>query len=201
MERVKVSVVYHSGFGHTKKVAESVAEGARSNPNAEVLLIEVGEVGKYWDELDNSDAIIMGAPTYMGSLSGEFKKFMDESGLIRWREKRWEDKLAAGFTNAASRSGDKLNSLIQLAIFAAQHHMNWINLGLPPGHNASFTSEDILNRHSFWLGVGTQSDRDLGPELSPPPADLKTAEFLGRRVAEAALINKVGRKFLKEEGK
>ena len=45
----------------------------------------------------------------------------------------WKDKIAAGFTNSGSRSGDKLATLIQLALFAARHGMHWINLGLPPG--------------------------------------------------------------------
>ena len=42
----------------------------------------------------------------------------------------WKDKIAAGFANSGSRSGDKLATLIQLALFAARHRMHWINLGL-----------------------------------------------------------------------
>ena len=65
----------------------------------------------------------------------------------------WKDKVAAGFTNWGSRSGDKLATLIQLALFAAQHHMHWVNLALPPANHASNGSEDELNRLGFWLGA------------------------------------------------
>ncbi len=63
---------------------------------------------------------------------------------------KWADKVAAGFTNAASRSGDKLATNQQIAVFAAQHRMHWVNLGLPPGHNHSKSTEDTLNRHGVF---------------------------------------------------
>jgi multimeric flavodoxin WrbA len=100
---------------------------------------------------------------------------------------RWQDKLAAGFTNSGAHAGDKLATLIQLALFAAQHGMHWVNLALPPANSSSTGSEDDLNRLGFWLGAGAQSNTDQGPDLAPPPSDLRTAEHLGRRVAETAL--------------
>ena len=66
----------------------------------------------------------------------------------------WKDKLAAGFTNSGSRSGDKLATLIQIALFAAQHGMHWINLDLPPANCSTAGSEDDLNRLGFWLNAG-----------------------------------------------
>lgn len=197
--KVKISVVYHSGYGHTERVARAVGRGVERSGNVELVMVKVEDIDAHWDDLDQSDAIIMGAPTYMGSLSAQFKTFMDASSRIRYREKRWANKLAAGFTNAGSRSGDKLSSLMQLFLFSAQHHMNWVNLGLPPGHNSTTTTEDVLNRHSFWIGVGTQSDLDAPPELAPPPADLRTAEFLGERVTRAAREVKAGRTVLGNE--
>jgi len=38
-------------------------------------------------------------------------------------EQRWKDKVAAGFTNSASQSGDKLSTLFQLNVFAMQMGM------------------------------------------------------------------------------
>jgi len=75
----------------------------------------------------------------------------------------WKDKIAAGFTNSGSRSGDKLATLIQLALFAAQHGMHWVNLGLPPANHSTAGSENDLNRLGFWLGAGAQSNTDQGP--------------------------------------
>jgi NAD(P)H dehydrogenase (quinone) len=71
---------------------------------------------------------------------------------------------------------DKLGTLIQLAVFAAQHGMHWVNLGLTPAR------DDELNRFGFWLGAASQSIAGDGP----PEADLATARHLGRRVAETA---------------
>ena len=71
----KVAVVFHSGYGHTQRMAQAVAEGA----NAQLVAIDaegnLPEGG--WDTLAAADAIIMGSPTYMGSVSWQFKKFAD----------------------------------------------------------------------------------------------------------------------------
>lgn len=183
---VKVAVVYHSGYGHTVKVAEAIARGAAGVEGASVDLIEAGEAPQRWQVLDDADAIVMGAPTYMGSLSAPFKAFMDASSHLQYAEKRWANKVAAGFTNGASRGGDKQNSLVQLMTFAAQHQMHWVNLGLNYGNNRSVTNEDILNRDAYTLGMAAQADLDQSGEVAPPASDLRTAELLGRRVAEVA---------------
>ncbi len=181
---VAIVIVYHSGFGHTKVLAEAVEKGA-TGENVHVQLLSVEEVENHWDDLDRADAIVFGSPTYMGSVSGPFKQFMDSTST-RWMEGRWQDKLAAGFTNSASQSGDKLNTLVQMAVFAAQHGMVWISLGLKPGNNSSQGSPEDLNRIGSSLGVMAQSNADQGPELVPPESDRKTGEYLGRRVAELA---------------
>jgi multimeric flavodoxin WrbA len=144
-------------------------------------------------DLDDADAIIMGAPTYMGSLSAPFKAFMDDSSHLQYAEKHWTNKVAAGFTNGASRGGDKQNSLVQLMTFAAQHQMHWVNLGLNYGNNRSVTNEEILNRDAYTLGVAAQANLDQGGDVAPPASDLRTAEHLGRRVAEVAQELVVGR--------
>lgn len=193
---VKVIVVYHSGYGHTLKLAEAAARGAMALEGAIVDTVAVENVSQHWDLLDSADAIIMGAPTYMGSLSAQFKTFMDASSQVQYAEKRWEGKIAAGFTIGGSRAGDKQNSLIQMMTFAAQHHMHWVNLGLGYGNNRSNTNDDILNRDSYSLGMAGQANIDQSGDLAPPQSDIRTAEFLGRRVADFAQIVVTGRKAL-----
>jgi NAD(P)H dehydrogenase (quinone) len=173
----KVSVIYHSGFGHTKVIAEAVARGAGQVPGTQVNLVSVEQVESQWEALDQADAIIFGTPTYMGSVSGPFKTFMDASAKT-WFEQKWRDKLAAGFTNSGGMSGDKLNTLQTLAIFGAQHGMIWVG-------QAETVVPDGVNRLSSYLGVMTQSG-NVAPELEPGPADQATGEALGRRVAKAA---------------
>src|SRR3546814_100269 len=97
-------------------------------------------------------------------------------------------KVAAGFTNSASQSGDKLNSLISLAIFAAQHGMVWVGLDLLPGNNNSKGSVNDLNRLGGFLGAMAQSNADEGPDKGPIASDLETAKVLGKRVAEKAAV-------------
>lgn len=183
---VKIAVVYHSGYGHTARQAQAVADGAAGIAGVRAQLVPVENVEQHWRDLESADAIVFGSPTYMGSVSAPFKAFMDKSSKA-WAAQQWKDKIAAGFTNSASQSGDKLNTLIQLAVFAAQHGMHWINLGLLPGNNSSQGSPEDLNRLGSYLGAMAQSNSDAAPEVAPAASDLRTAAHLGRRVAEVTL--------------
>lgn len=194
---IRTAVIYHSGYGHTAKQAQAVARGAASAPGTESVLISVEDIDQHWEALEAFDAIIFGAPTYMGSASGQFKNFMDATSRhVFGKGGVWKDKVAAGFTNAASRSGDKLATLQQFSIFAAQHGMHWVNLGLPPGHNSSTTTEEVLNRHTYFLGAAAQSDADVDAETGATASDLKTSEHLGARVAKVARELAAGRRAL-----
>lgn len=85
----KIAVVYHSGYGHTAEVAKAVARGAAAVEGVEAKLIPVADVEKHWQDLD--DAIIFGAPTYMGSVNdlnrlGGFGGSMTQSAVDRGAE-------------------------------------------------------------------------------------------------------------------
>nr|WP_233561412.1 flavodoxin family protein [Sorangium cellulosum] len=167
---------------------------------ADALLLTVEEAQTRWDDLACAEAIIFGAPTYMASATAQFKAFQEAtSRAVMARGFAWSDKIAAGFTNSGSRSGDKLATLIQIALFAAQHGMHWVSLGLPPANNSTKGSEEDLNRLGFWLGAGAQSNVDQGPDVAPPEADLRTAEHLGRRVAETTLQLVRGRLLVRQD--
>jgi len=186
---VTACVVYHSGYGHTERQARAVHEGIAGIDDVEAHLIPVGDLdaedAAAWKTLDGADAIVFGCPTYMGSPSAGLKSFMEASSG-RWMEGRWADKIAGGFTNSGSQNGDKQNTLVDLATFAAQHGMVWINLNIPPGNNKSDGSVDDLNRLGASLGAMAQSNVDQGPEDGPIEADLETAKRYGARVAECA---------------
>ncbi|PHQ49041.1 NADPH-dependent FMN reductase [Streptomyces cinnamoneus] len=186
-----VSIAYHSGFGHTAVLAEAVRSGAAGN-GATVHLINVAEItDAEWELLDGSDAIVFGSPTYMGTASGAFHVFAEATSK-RWFTRAWQDKIAAGFTNSASKSGDKLHTLQFFTVLAAQHGMHWVGLGTMPGWNSSTASENDVNRLGFFLGAGAQTNNDQGPE-GVHKADIATAELLGRRVAEQARVYVAGR--------
>jgi len=185
-----VSVVYHSGYGHTQKQAEAIAAGAGEDSSTTVNLISVDDLkdpeSASWTMLDESDALVFGSPTYMGSVSAELKAFMELSSG-RWQEMKWVGKLAAGFTNSGSQNGDKQNTLIEFVTFAAQHGMVWVNLNLAPGNNSTGGSSNDLNRLGASLGAMAQSNVDVGPDDGPITSDLETAKALGRRVALSTL--------------
>ena len=185
----KIAVVYHSGYGHTAKLAEAVAEGAKRG-GGDVALLKADDLSNPdegpWDDLNSADAIIFGAPTYMGSASAGFKAFQDATSKV-WMKQGWADKLAAGFSNSGSVSGDKLNTLQQFAILAAQHGMLWVGSAEPSGFNMKeHTWADATNRGGYWLGVGAHSPVDTSPEEAPVEGELETGRRLGERVAKAA---------------
>lgn len=183
----RVAIAYHSGYGHTARQAQAVDRGARSVDGVAVDLCDVSTLDDgLWRVLDRADAIIFGTPTYFGSQSAVFQAFAEATSGI-WERQGWKDKLAAGFTNSAGLNGDKGNVLASLAVFAAQHGMQWVPLGLLPGWHTTGGSIDDLNRLGGFMGAFAQSHADAGPETAPPPTDLRTAEHLGRSVAEKAL--------------
>lgn len=175
-----ISIVYDSGYGHTAKLAQSIAVGVGEVAGAKSQLIAVSESPIPWETLEASDAIIFGSPTYNGTVSARFKQFMEDSTRTAWMPQKWRNKLAAGFTNSGAMHGDKLSSLVTLSLFAAQHGMLWVGLDLFPGK-----SSDDLNRVGSWLGVMAQSD-DAPPEVTPIRSDLETARHLGLRTAAIA---------------
>jgi NAD(P)H dehydrogenase (quinone) len=176
-----LAIAYHSGFGHTSALATAVAAGARAG-GAEVSVIAVDAITDAdWDVLDVADGIIFGSATYMGNVSAGFQAFAEKTGR-RCQNGTWRDKVAAGFTNSGAKSGDKSSALVSLAVFAAQHHMHWVNLGLGAGWNSASGSENDLNRLGFWLGAGAQTDVDANPD-QVHPSDVATCEHLGHRVA------------------
>ena len=128
----KIAVLYHSGYGHTQRMAQAVADGA----DAELIAIDAeGNLPEgAWDTLGAADAIIMGSPTYMGSVSWQFKKFADASSKP-WFSQAWKDKLFAGFTNSASMNGDKLSTLHYLFTLAMQHGGVWVGTGMMPSNS------------------------------------------------------------------
>jgi multimeric flavodoxin WrbA len=173
-----ISVVYFSGYGHTKVIAQTFAQEIAAN------LIEIdvnGDIQEQdWQTLDQSDAIVFGAPTYMGTAPWQFKKFADATSK-KWFTQAWKDKIFGGFTNSASMNGDKQVTLIQLQTLASQHGGIWVSLGLLPANSKAATREDVNNLGgSVGLLVQTPSDASV-EEI--PSGDLETAKVYALRIA------------------
>lgn len=175
----KIAVVFHSGYGHTLRMAQAVADGA----GAELVPIDVdGNLSdEAWATLDAADAIIMGSPTYMGTVSWQFKKFADATSKT-WFTQAWKDKVFAGFTNSATMNGDKLSTLHYLFTLAMQHSGIWVGTGQMPANSKAAQRNDINYVGSF-SGAMAQSPSDSSPD-EMLPGDLETARLFGQRVAE-----------------
>ena len=99
---MKVLIVYYSMYGHINRMAEAIAEGAKTVKGAEVVLRRVPETlsqevlvkmgaveaqKKFEnvpiatvDELASADAIIFGTPTRFGNMCGQMRQFLDATG-------------------------------------------------------------------------------------------------------------------------
>ena len=183
-----VSIVYHSGYGHTRKLAESVLAGMKQVAEVSASLIAIDADGNVpddtWATLAASDAIVFGSPTYMGSASWQFKKFADATSKP-WFTQDWRDKLFAGFTNSATMNGDKHSTLQWMMTLAMQHSGFWVGSGLMPSNRKASQRNDVNYVGSFG-GLMAQSPSDSSPDEGPPSGDLETGRLFGKRVAEAA---------------
>lgn len=178
---VKVAIIFHSVTGTTKKLAEAVADGLKSVSGIDVVMAEI--IGAdivegrfrnstFIEQLKDVDAMVFGSPTFMGCVSAQFKAFADATGDL-WAEKAWSDKIACGFTIGSNLSGDQLNTIQYMQIFANQHGMLWASLDIPGNCDA-----EGRNRLGAQSGLIAHSkDGELND------IDLITAKYLGQRVA------------------
>ena len=174
-----ISIVYHSGYGHTENLARAVAQGSGGT------LLSINAQGELapeaWERLSASRAIVFGSPTYMGNVSWQFKKFADATAAV-WAKQGWKDKLAAGFTNSAGINGDKLAALHALFTLSQQHGMLWVGTGMLPANVRTSVRGDLNYLASFaGLMAATPADAAVD-EMNE--GDLATAQAFGRRVAD-----------------
>jgi multimeric flavodoxin WrbA len=176
----KIVIVFHSGYGHTAKVAQAVAEGSGGT------LLAIDAEGNLpaggWEQLAAAKAIVFGSPTYMGSVSWQFKKFADASSKP-WFTQAWKDKIAAGFTNSATMNGDKHSTLHYLFTLSQQHGMLWLGTGMMPANSKAATRDDLnYVGSSSGLMTTTPSDASVDEMVA---GDLATARAFGQRIAQS----------------
>ncbi|MCZ8531607.1 flavodoxin family protein [Alteromonas sp. PRIM-21] len=128
-----------------------------------------------FSKLHKCHAIVFGSPTYMGSVSAQFKAFADATSDF-WAEQKWSGKLAAGVTSGTGLNGDQSSSLAYMQVLASQHGMLWVNLDAPYHDTAKG-----VNRLGCHSGVTAQSLDGSVNEI-----DLKTATYLARKLIDYA---------------
>ena len=173
-----IVIVFHSGYGHTAKVAQAVAEGSGGT------LLAIDAEGNLpaggWEQLAAASTIVFGSPTYMGTVSWQFKKFADASSKP-WFTQAWKDKLAMGLTNSATMNGDKLSTLHYMFTLSQQHSMLWAGTALMPS-NAKESTRNDMNYVGSFSGLMTATPSNASAE-EMVPGDIATAKAFGQRVA------------------
>jgi len=102
----KVLIVYHSLGGNTKKMAEAVAEGARSTPGTEVT-VKTGLEATI-DDLLTCDAIALGSPDYFSYMAGGLKDFLDRTYYPS------QDKIAGKPAAAFGSAGGPAENILKI---------------------------------------------------------------------------------------
>ena len=181
MKTINISVVYFSKYGHTEQLASLLAKHLQTG-NTAVHLLPVESVTNHFDLLHHSDLIVFGCPTYFGNIPAAFLSFMEATSSF-WYKQSWKNKLAAAFTVSGTASGDKLNTLNSIFLFAAQHSMHWISLGVLPRF-INDEQTDGQNRLGSYIGMMAQSDNSRTRPLHLHPGDELTAELFAMRLLE-----------------
>lgn len=184
-----IAIIYHSGYGHTAALADSVVAGVAAGGATPVLIKLESATQDFEPALEavsKADAVIFGSPTYMGDVSSPMRAFMEATAKV-WFTAGWKDKLASGFTVGASFGGNKDHTLTSMIVFAMQHGMLWAGPGVPnaPINRNESAGADQPNRIGAALGVVAQAE-NASADVTPPAGDREFARLLGMRIAGLA---------------
>jgi NAD(P)H dehydrogenase (quinone) len=120
-----ILVLYHSQDGHTKMMADLVAEGAAAVPATEVRLKSVVEATA--DDLVWSDGVAAGSPTHMGTIAWEMKRWWDVTAHPLWP--KVEGKIGCAFTSSGGLAGG--GELTCLALQIVLMNYGFLVFGIP----------------------------------------------------------------------
>jgi multimeric flavodoxin WrbA len=179
----KLAIIYHSAHGHTEYIARQVLLGAMEVDDIEAHLVKAEDMARRPDRLLEYDGFILGSPTYLGGVSGQFKSFMDATGRL-WRTQQLKGRLAAGFTVSSLPAGDKQSTLLSMFVFCMQHGMLWVGNPILPEQHSGVPYEEAANRLGSWSGLMAQAGH-ASPADSFVPGDVKTAKMFGRYFAQS----------------
>ncbi|QDH13916.1 NAD(P)H:quinone oxidoreductase [Formicincola oecophyllae] len=192
----RILVLYYSTYGHTEKMAQAVAEGARQ-AGAQCDLRRVPELvpekvaeshGFKLDqpaplavpeELPSYDGIIIGAPTRFGRLPSQMASFWERTGQ-EWLQGKLIGKVGAVFTSTGTQHGGQETTLFSLAINLMAHGM--VVAGLPYSYKG-LLEDGTVSGGAPW-GAGTSAGAD--GKRQPIANELEGASFLGAHVAKLA---------------
>ena len=198
---MKVLIVFYSTYGHTFKMAEAVAEGAKEIAGAEVhirrtpetlsqeILEKMGAVDAQKvfshvpvctvDELAEADAIIFGTPTRFGNMCGQMRQFLDATGQL-WSNGSLVGKVGSVFASSATQHGGQESTLLTFHVTLL--HQGFIIVGLPYTFQGQMRIDEVTGGSPY--GATTIAGGD-GSRM-PSENELEAARFQGKHVAGIA---------------
>jgi NAD(P)H dehydrogenase (quinone) len=198
---MKVLIVYYSMYGHINRMAEAIAEGAKTVKGAEVVLRRVPETlpievlvkmgaveaqKKFQnvpvatvDELESADAVIFGTPTRFGNMCGQMRQFLDATGGL-WAKGALVGKVGSVFTSSGTQHGGQESTLLSFHITLLHH--GFVVVGLPYSFQGQMRNDEITGGSPYGATTiaGTQGER------TPTENELQAARFQGAHVAKIA---------------
>ncbi len=198
---MKLQVIFYSMYGHIHRMAEAVAEGARSVAGAEVSVFRVPELVPEEaleksgakaaqqafahvpiatvEQLPDADAIIFGTPTRFGNMCAQMRNFLDQTGGL-WLKGSLIGKVGSVFTSTATQHGGQESTVLSTHITLL--HQGMVLVGMPYSEARQMQMDQILGGSPY--GAATIAGGD-GSRM-PSELELGMAKFQGRHVAEIA---------------
>jgi NAD(P)H dehydrogenase (quinone) len=199
---MNVLIVYYSMYGHIRRMAEAVKEGADGVNGATVricrvqetlpeeVLIKMGalEAQKVQanvpvcevEDLVWADAIIFGTPTRFGNMCGQMRQFLDSTGGL-WAKGELVGKVGSVFTSSATQHGGQESTILSFHITLL--HQGMIIVGLPYSFAGQMRIDEMTGSSPY--GASTIAGGD-GKRM-PSENELDAARFQGKHVAEIAV--------------
>lgn len=123
MSAKRLLIIYYTGTGNTKRMAEAIGEGARG-PEVTVEVKGVEECGL--KDLVEADGIVIGSPTYFSNVAWPIKRLIDDSIALYREGHRLKDKVGGCFTSAGThRDGKDCLRMLESA-FGFHHGMRMV---------------------------------------------------------------------------
>ncbi len=197
----KIKVIFHSIHGHVYKLAEAVAEGARSVAGTEVELLQVAETlpdsvlekmeaieaKKTFahipvadpKKLAEADGILFGTGTRYGSATAQMQAFLDATGGL-WVKGALVGKAGGIFVSTATQHGGQETTIIGMQTFL--FHQGMVVVGVPYAAQELNNMDEISGGSPY--GAGTLAGGDGSRQ--PTANELAIARYQGKHTAEIA---------------
>jgi NAD(P)H dehydrogenase (quinone) len=192
----KVLVLYYSTYGHIESMAQAVAQGALSAgaqvdlkrvpetvpmeiaKNSHFKLDQTAPVATVAD-LENYDAIVVGAPTRFGRMPSQMASFLDQAGGL-WARGALHGKVGGAFTSTATQHGGQEVTLF--SIITNLLHFGMVIVGLPYSHQGQMSLDEIVGGSPYGATTiaGGQGQRQ------PSAIELEGARHQGMLIAQTA---------------